>query len=78
MRARLAGAIADAEAARHDAEERRARLEADLRERTAQLARVRAQLEAANAAAARKAPDAGPEVKKSAEPLSVPARATAP
>ena len=78
VRARLAGAIADAEAARHDAEERRARLEADLRERTAQLARVRAQLEAANAAAARKAPDAGPEVKKSAEPLSVPARATAP
>jgi hypothetical protein len=70
VRARLAAALADAEGARRDAEERRARLEADLRERAAQLARARAQLEAA-AAAARRAPDAPTEPKKPVEPASV-------
>jgi serine/threonine-protein kinase len=42
VRARLASAVADAEAARREAEERRAALEAELRDRTTQLAAAKA------------------------------------
>jgi hypothetical protein len=42
VRARLAAAVADAEVARREGEERRAALEAELRERTAQLATAKA------------------------------------
>jgi hypothetical protein len=42
VRTRLAAAVADAEGARRDAEEKRVALEAELRERTAQLAAVKA------------------------------------
>ncbi|HEX9241126.1 MAG TPA: serine/threonine-protein kinase [Anaeromyxobacter sp.] len=42
LRARLASAVAEGEAARREAEERRSALEAELRERTAQLAASRA------------------------------------
>jgi hypothetical protein len=52
VRARLAAAVADAETARRDAEERRTLLEADLRERTAQLAAARAARPADGATAA--------------------------
>jgi hypothetical protein len=53
VRARLAAAVAEAEVARRDAEERRGVLEAELRDRTAQLAAARAVLpDGATAAAA--------------------------
>jgi len=42
VRARLASAVAEAETARREGEEKRVALEADLRERTAQLAAARA------------------------------------